>query len=506
MKFERDDRNLGGRAIKSATFLAGGRLIVRLFSLINLVVLARLLAPSDYGVAALAITAIGFFQAFSDLKASAALVALDDISPTHLNTAFTIEVVRGLIISVGLFALSGPVAIFMEEPALVPVLKVLSVILIFDALKNPAFALYARNVDYSKEFLRDTASMAISSIAAVAAAFYFRSYWAIIAGTIVQRGMSAALTYYGIPFRPRLGLSHWRAFFGFGSWLTLRGMVLQLNEMATRVMVGKFVGAGPLGILTVATQVARLATSELMAPLARVLFPAFSAIKHDPSRLRKSYRDAQTILVGIALPVSIGIVLFSKEILLILFGAQWLEADLPLRLLAPIFGLGMVLVGVNGLAMALNKVRAMFIRSVFGLFTIYPAIYIGIQLDGFQGAVIGYAVFQLAMVGYNLKFASSMLDDHLLAPFAASWRSFLAGGAMALSLLWLPREFDSSRSSVEQLITFLPYVAVGGIVYVTTHFLLWKLSGEPEGFEENVLHYTRVAKTKLVKRNARNRT
>src|SRR3546814_1451830 len=107
MKFERSDENVSNRVFKGALFLTGARFILRLSSLANLVVLGRLLSPSDYGVAALAIVVIGFIQVFSDMRVNSALIAMRTIDKARPDTAFTMNLPQGLLIPLVLFAFAG---------------------------------------------------------------------------------------------------------------------------------------------------------------------------------------------------------------------------------------------------------------------------------------------------------------------------------------------------------------------------------------------------------------
>lgn len=502
MSFTRSDRDLGGRVLRGAAFLAGARLFVRFFSLINLVVLTRLLAPADFGIAALAVTAIGFLQAFSDVKVNNALIAFDDLGQSHLDTAYTLGLIRGLVLAGLLLGGAGPIARFMDAPALEPVLEVMSVILLIDGIKNPAFLVYERNVDFSKEFRRQTLATLVASLAGIAAAFYFRSYWAIVVSSVIERVLQLALSYWRIPYRPKFGLAAWRSFLGFSGWLMLQGMLTQLASMATRVLIGKFLGTEAVGIFVVARQLAELPTHELLAPLRRVLFPALSSIKHDKPRLRAAYRNAQATIFGLALPISLGMTFYAREIILVLFGAKWLPAAIPLEILAPALAIGTLGAATTSLAMALGEVRGLFVRAAIELAIAYPAIYVGIEVAGLAGAALGVAVYMLATTAMNLLFVGRMIGQRLLAPLGASYRSVISAAAMIGGLALVSPPFDAARSTGAQLAQLVALVALGASVYAAFHYALWRLAGRPMGFEENLLHYS----GRLARRLTRRRT
>src|SRR5687767_11815717 len=111
----RRSAHVGRRMMKAAVFVTGGRLLLRLMSLVSLMVLARLLTPADYGVAALAVTAIGLLQTFSDIRIGQALIGTDEVTPGHLDTAFTLGLLRGVVIALALGVGAALFADFMNQ-------------------------------------------------------------------------------------------------------------------------------------------------------------------------------------------------------------------------------------------------------------------------------------------------------------------------------------------------------------------------------------------------------
>lgn len=502
MKFERDSKNLGVRVLKGTGLLVGARLIVRGFSLVNLVILARLLSPDDYGIAALAIAAIGTFAAFSDLKLAAALTATDDIGPAHLNTAFTLSLLRGLVIAATLFALAEPLARFLEVAALGPVMRALSLVFILDGLINPAFWMYQRNLDFSKEFGRATLAQAFSSILTIAAALFFRSYWAIVIGTIGVYAANMILSYWRIEFRPRLGLSRWREMVGFGGWLTLQGMAAQLTALAPRLLIPKLLSPAALGVYTIGRDTVSLPLDELLGPLRRTFFPSFSAIRHEPERLRRTVRLAMSTLLGVALPVGVGMAVLAEQLLLILVGGQWLEAAVILQWVAPPMAMMLSTSPVVGLAMATGELRSLFFRSAGLAVFAWAAIFGGLKLYGFDGAVAAVAASQIANLAVNLVMLRRLIGEPLYRWASDSWRSFVSAGLMALALTTIasPDDVDASHSSLATLFDIIPYVLIGAAIYAASHMLLWRLARRPDGFEANMLHYGRLVHSSLLQK------
>lgn len=494
MHFGRDSKNLGVRVLKGTTLLVGARLIVRGFSLLNIVILARLLTPADYGIAALAMAAIATFTTFSDLKLVAALTATDHVDAEHLNTAFTLSVLRGLLIAAVTFGLADVIARAMETPELTPVLQLLSLVFVLDGLGNPAFWMYQRNLDFSKEFGRATLAQAVSSLVTIAAAVYFRSYWAIVIGTLVNYAANAVLSYWRVPFRPRFGLRHWRELIGFGGWLTLQGIAVQLSNLAPRLLIPKLISPAALGVYTIARQAVALPLDELLGPLRRTFFPSFSAIRNEPERLRRTVRLAVSSLLGLVLPVGVGMAMLADEILLVLVGGQWLDGAIVLQILGPPTALVLATSPVVGLVMAMGETRLLFVRAAGLAALTWIAVYIGLVRYGFDGAIYGIAVSQLGSMLLNVAFIRQFAGEPIWRWLADGWRSIAATAAMAVALILSMRGGgpDIDAGSLATLVHVVPHVLLGAVIYTATHLLLWRLSGRPEGFESNALHYCRV--------------
>ncbi|MBB4633505.1 lipopolysaccharide biosynthesis protein [Sphingosinicella soli] len=497
MNFERSDENIGNRVFKGALFLAGARFVLRLFSMVNLIVLGRLLAPEDYGVASLAIVVIGFVQVLSDMRVNSALIALRDIEGKHIDTGFTMNFLRGLLIAAVLFVFAGPIANYMNEPKLEDVLRVICVVLIFDGARNPAFMMYQRNIDFSKEFNRRVASTILGSLAAIVVAIMTESYWAIVAGTLAGRFTEMALSYWRIPYRPRVSFREWRTFLGFGGWLTLSGIISHFTLIAPQFLIGKYMGAAQLGYFTIGRDVSQVATRELATPLSQAIFPGLSAIAHNDKRLRGAYRKAQSVILGIALPIGVGTALMANEMIAILVGTKWLPSAEVVVLLAPTLAFTMITSATDGLAMAKQATRAMFTRAVFVAVIALPVFALAVWQGTFITVVYALVFRLLLQTAVNMYFAKTLIGDSFFSPFTSSWRSLLAAAAMAGAVLALPAPFVPGQPEYVVLFEMMPRVFVGAVVYILTHFVLWRLAGRPDGFEMKMREVSGTALAKL---------
>ena len=495
--YERDEENIGDRAVKAAAFVAGGRVLVRLLSLVNLAILGRLLSPDDYGVAALAFVSIGTLQALTDVKVLTALITAERIEQSDIDTAFTLQLIRAVLIAGAVFFGADLIAALVRAPNLADPLRVLSVVLLFDGLKNPAFILYTRNMDFSKEFYREVVSNLLGIAVSIAAAFYFRSYWAIVTATFVQRFLLMLFTYVRVEGRPGLGLTGWRKFLGFGVWLTLEGIMSSLQSFFVQGAISRMISPAAVGQFTIGRQVSSVAVQEPLLPISNVLLAGFSMITADTAKLGQKVRLAQQVALGIALPLGMGLSLLAEPIVMLAVGDQWDRAVLLLRWVGPAMAIHAAGEACNALALARQDSRAVFFRAFFSLLAMIVLVLAGIALGGFRGAVIAYAAHLVFTLFLYLDIARRAVGLPLYQFLVDSWRSFAAAGVM-VALVFAGRHLVPIAIEGASLALHLAvWVTAGAAAYVSALLLLWNAAGRPAGFEHQMLYHGRAALRRL---------
>ena len=125
-----------GRVARGGATLLAGQVLIRLIGLVSIAVMGRVLAPADYGIFALALVVTGLIEVISDLQVGAAIVRLRTVHDSHFHTAFTIALLRGVLVSAAIFAAAVPAASLVDEPALVEVFRWLALGPLIGALGN----------------------------------------------------------------------------------------------------------------------------------------------------------------------------------------------------------------------------------------------------------------------------------------------------------------------------------------------------------------------------------
>jgi PST family polysaccharide transporter len=481
----RSTERLGDRLATSALILWATAFLLRVFQFATMAILARVLSPSDYGVVAIATVVVWALDILTNIQVGSVILRTQTLTKAHLDTAFTLNLLRGLLSAGGLLLLAHPVAHFMNDPRLTGILCALAIPALAGSVHNPHFLIYARNLDFRYDSRRDAAAGFLGSIAAIAIAFALHSYWALIAGSVINNITWTIFTYWRVPGRPGFSLRQTREMITFGGWMVVINMLDFINSRVDYVLIGKGVGSAALGAYHIGQQITTIAIGDIVIPLGKALFPAFSLLANDLPRLRASYRQVQSITLAIALPFGFGISALALNIVLLLFGRKWDLAVPVITFIAPLFALQAMTASIESLAFSTNNTARLFWRTLVNFLFGTAVMTAGYFLGGFIGVVYGRTMSGLVSLVYSMALAASITQGSMFDPIKASWRSFTSVGAMWVVLMALPQTLPHHVGPLA--IALLLKVLAGAMIYLGMHLLLWRLCGMPEEAEFHLI-------------------
>jgi PST family polysaccharide transporter len=302
-----------------------------------LAILARLLAPEDFGLVAAAGVVIWFSMIFSNLGVGPALVQRRTLTAVHVETAFTSSVGFGIAMF-GLIFLAAPlVAQFFRMPELTSVVRVMSIAFPIAGLAAVAECLLQRSLRFDVIARVELASYIVGyALVGVGLAWAGLGVWALVSAELAK---SIVKTILFLRAAPPPGQLHFdRAAFvdllRFGSGYTASGFSLWLVYLADTFVVGRFLGAAALGVYSRAYELMLVPGHALGVLLDKILFPTLSRVQSEPVHLRVAYRRASALVAIAVLPVSVATIVLAPEIVQTLLGRGWEEAIAPLQILA----------------------------------------------------------------------------------------------------------------------------------------------------------------------------
>jgi PST family polysaccharide transporter len=403
-------------------------------------VLARILAPEDYGLMAMAVAITGFVQIFQNPGLAHALIQRPEVDDKLLSSLFFFSLGIAACLAGGLFAAGSLIAAVYQD-ARVPMIAVtVSLGFVFSAAAIVPFALLNREMAFAKLGLRDLIQAVVTGVTAFALAFQGWGVWALAwcgnAGLLA----GAVALYVLCPWRPRLHFS-WRevrSILPFSGNLTGSQIFTFVSRKADDFLIGVFLGAAPLGYYSLAYRFLLLPREAVTNIFGRVLFPAFSRMRDDPARLQAAYLRACGAIAFVTFPLMLGLTAVAEPFVVTLLGERWLPAAPLIMVLAPAGMLQSVGVTVNQLFMAAGRADLMLRLSL-----VSGVLYVGAFLAGLPWGVFGVAV-SCALCGTLLLAPSFWLAFRLFPGLSGAallrtlWRQGLPAAAMA-TIVWLVR-------------------------------------------------------------------
>ena len=362
----------------------------------SLVVLARLLSPSDFGIIGMVTAFTGVLNLLKDFGLSAATVQSLNVTDEQISTLFWFNIGLGGALASLLMGMAPFVVRFYHEPRLLWVTMVLATAFIFNAAGVQHSALLQRQMRFTTLAAVDILSLVVSTSVAISMAALGFKYWALVTAAVCLPLVATVglwLTTGWIPGRPRarIGL---QSMMHFGSTLTLISIIIYVTYNSDKVLIGRLWGAAALGIYGRAYQLISIPTDNLNSAVGEVAFSALSRLQDDPTSLRNYFLKSYSLVLALTIPITIAVALFGPDLIFILLGPKWKDAAPIFRLLAPTI-------------------------LVFAL--INP---------------IGWLMFSLGMVGRSLK-ASLVFAPTVIGSYAMGLRYGPKGVAFAFSAVMI---------------------------------------------------------------------
>ena len=335
-EYGQDVHGMGRRAARGAAITIGGQATRIVLQVGGVVVLARLLSPTDYGLIAMVTAITGIGELFRDFGLSSAAIQAKTLSVAQRSNLFWLNSAIGLLLCVLTASLAVPISHLYGQPDLVPVVHALALTFLFNGMATQFRADLTRRMAFTRLAVIDVASSAVALVAAIAMALAGAGYWALVG----QQLTTALVLLIGVlivaPWRPglpRRGVPM-RGLLSFGWNLLATQLVGYASNNVDSLTIGIRFGAVQLGLYNRAYQLLMSTLSQLRAPTTTVALPILSRLRDDPVRFAEFVRRGQLAL-AYGLVAGLAFVAAAAEPLTaILLGDQWLSATPLIRLLA----------------------------------------------------------------------------------------------------------------------------------------------------------------------------
>lgn len=409
------------QAIKGTiwTFLGyGGSQILRFGG--NLI-LTRLLAPELFGLMAIINTFLIGLELFSDLGIAPSIIRSErGDDPKFLNTAWTVQVIRGLGLWCACLIITWPVSQFYNQPALLWLLPVAGINTLLAGFNSTSIATLNRKIDLGKLTRFEFAIQVITLTVMIIMAYITRSIWALVGGSLVAGLVKMLWSHWLIPGTANRFTWEKEAFdeiFSFGRWIFISTAMTFLAVQADKLILGKLLPLELLGVYIIAFTLADVPSNLMQAIGGKVMFPVMSQYIHlERSSLRAKILHKRWLLLMALVVLVTFLVCFGDLLILALYDQRYTAASWMLPILAIGLWPFLLSVSIDRVLFAIGKPAFVAFGNFLKFFYMIVGLPIGYSLMGEFGAVLVVAFnalpFYLA-VSYGLwkeKLSSTVQD------------------------------------------------------------------------------------------------
>jgi PST family polysaccharide transporter/lipopolysaccharide exporter len=457
---------LAERAVKGGFWMTATNIFDRALQLVLLVILARLLSPTDFGLMGIALLTLNALRRLSRIGLQDALIYnIADNVDAYLNTAWTVEVVRGIGLA-SIAYLSAPfVAMFFGEPRALDVIRVIAVSPILNGFRNPAVVYFKKNLDFHKQFAYTMSGSVVNFVVATGVAVVYGSVWALVVGYVAADLVRLVVSYALDQFRPipEFHRQNFVELFSFGKWITGTDALLFVANEGDDAVVGYVLTAASLGFYQVAYQIAKAPAAEVSSIVSSVTFPVYSKLQDDIDALREVFFKTVQVTTFVSFPISVGIIVTSSVFVRGFLGTQWLP-------IVPV----MQLIGVYSLLISLGSTfgsvwkslgrpdyvtKLVFARVVLMAALIFPATR-QFGIVGAAAVVVGVYAFPMMPIDIHLVVRS--VETTYVRFFREITYPLVAATVMGVAVHLVDRAGIVSAPIPE----FFLLVLTGGLAYV----------------------------------------
>jgi O-antigen/teichoic acid export membrane protein len=476
---------VGIRTAAGATVLMATRLITRCIDLWALVILGRLLSPADFGLVAIAMSVIVIVEAVMDLPIGMALVTFPTRTKQHYDTAFTIQLIKGMSLALILLVLAWPLSQIYGDRRLVWLICALSIAPVSRGLGSPRFVEYAIELDFRPTFIMEVVGKLVALALSTGLAWSTGSYWSLAIGTIATPITVLVVSYLFAPYLPTISIKEWRDFSGYFRWTTAAQAVAALNWQIDQLILGRFVSRLELGRFSMAANLSALPTQIFVGQVINPLVVAFSLVREDASRLKRAFQKSALTIAAIGLPIMVGMSMNAEPIIRFVLGERWLETAPILRWLCLSVIPSLFVGPLVPLAISLNRTGIFFRLISIEFFIKFPLMLSAAFYYGIAGVIAVRLVTALVMAVCAMLAVRELIGLAMRAQLWGPWRPVISSIIMALVIAPLEGPFTNVRGFLQLTLGLTIVVGVGAMVYASSTFLLWRLAGCPDGFESN---------------------
>ena len=378
-------------------------------------VLARLLTPHEYGLIGYIMILVAVFNSIVDSGFSNALIRKKDAGETDYSTAFIFNLAVSLVLMAAMVLVAGPFSLFFKEPQLVPLVRVMSVIVVINALALIQRTRLVKSVDFKTQTKASLISSVSSGAVGLAMAFGGLGVWSLVGQQISRQFINTVCLWILNRWKPtwKFSWSSFRELFGFGWKLLVSGLIDTVWKEIYQLVIGKFYSTSTLGQYTRGKQFSDIFSSNMTSIVQRVSYPVLSSIQDERERMKEGYRKIIRTTMLASFVLLFGLSAVAESLLTVLIGPQWKEAAHYLQIICfaaslyPLHAINLNMLQVQGRSDLFLKLE--IVKKIIAVGPLLLGIFIDIDWmlwGSLATSIIAYflnARYSGTLIGYPIR-------------------------------------------------------------------------------------------------------
>ena len=378
------DNSLTNKTLKGVGWNSIDRIANYGIAFIVGVVLARLLSPEEYGLLGIIGVFIAIFNVVLDSGLSTALIRKHGVTDIDYSTVFYTNLLFSFVLTAILYASAPLIGYFFHKVELVPYIRVMSFVMIINALSLTQQARLTKRIDFKTQTKISIISHVGSGVIGIAMAYMGFGVWALVVQQMTSRGFTTILLWIFNKWIPSLVFS-WNSFkelFGF-SWKLLVAQIINTGwNQIYQIVIGRVYSMFTLGLYTRAHQYPTLLSTGIGDVVLKVSLPVMSSIQNDDERLLRAYKKIIKSTMFVNFILVMGMAACAKSLIFVLIGEKWLPCVPMMQILCLAFVLNpLQLININMLTVQGRSDIQLYLQIIKCVLTLVPVllgVFIGI--------------------------------------------------------------------------------------------------------------------------------
>lgn len=474
--------DLKNKVVSGSAWTLFANISSQAISFLVTVVLARLLAPEDFGVVAISAVFIGVITLFQDVGMGAALIQRKDIDEDYLSTSFSVSLLAGALLAALVAVISPLVAAFYKETVLRDILLVSSLGFLLSPFTSIHTSILSRRLEFKKVALITLGTQAVSGSISVGLALSGYGLWSMVLGKIFSQPILIPVVWHVVKWRPRPRIIRkcFTDLFGFSSHLLGFNLLNFFARNLDNLIIGKYLGAQQLGYYSVAYNLMLKPLQLISWSVGKVLFPVFSSIQDDPEQTRAVYLKIIRSISLVTFPMMTGLFMVAEEFILSVYGETWRPAILPLKLLCAVGAIQSI--GTTAGVIFNSQGRSDLTLKVGAVSA--TAIVVGFIIGlnwGLIGLITAYIAVSVPVFFLGQFYANRLIGLSMGALFSALFPATACSGLMVMVLVALRYLNVSLRVEVATALVIL--ILTGATSYLIFAAKVFKVAEVNEALQ-----------------------